>query len=88
MIYAAMALAARFQFSSSKHSGVIAFFDREVVKTGTLPKDLSRVLHMAFALRQSNDSGEILTAYEEEARQVFQSAQNFVDREEDYLTKS
>ena len=42
----------------SKHSGVIAFFDRVYIKPGILSKDLSKVLHLAFNRRQANDYGE------------------------------
>jgi len=39
----------------SKHSAVIAFFDKEFIHTGALPKEYSRTLHQAFNERQQND---------------------------------
>jgi uncharacterized protein (UPF0332 family) len=39
----------------SKHSAVIAFFDKEFIRTGLLPKEYSRTLHRAFNERQQDD---------------------------------
>ena len=55
MFYAAMGLLSLKTLGSSKHSGVISFFDREFVKTGELSKDLSRSFHRAFQERQMSD---------------------------------
>lgn len=38
MFYAALALLATRQLGSSKHSGVLALFDREFVKPGAMPR--------------------------------------------------
>jgi uncharacterized protein (UPF0332 family) len=52
MYYAVLALLAIEKKETSKHSGVISLFDKEFVKKGTFPKELSRWLHAAFDLRQ------------------------------------
>jgi uncharacterized protein (UPF0332 family) len=39
----------------SKHTGVISLFDTEFVATGIFPKQLSKVLHKTFELRQVSD---------------------------------
>ncbi len=59
MFYALLALLATQQFGTSKHSGAISLFDREFVKTGVFPRDLSRSLRIAFERRQTYDYGEI-----------------------------
>ena len=59
MFYALLALAARENFTSSKHSGLIAWFDKQFVRSGLFPRELSRNLHLSFDRRQSNDYGEI-----------------------------
>ena len=38
-----------------KHSAVIGFFDKKLIKTGLLPKEYSRTLHLAFDERQEDD---------------------------------
>jgi uncharacterized protein (UPF0332 family) len=55
MFYAVLALLQAKHLGTSKHSGAIALFDREFVKTGIFPKELSMALHRAFALRQKGD---------------------------------
>jgi uncharacterized protein (UPF0332 family) len=85
MFYAVLALAVLRQQITSKHSGVLAFFDREFIKEGIFPKEMSRSFHLAFDRRQTNDYGEIFTVSEEEAKQALEEAQNFVATIEDYL---
>ena len=46
MFYSVLALLATKKLGTSKHSGVIGLFDREFVKTGFLPRDLSRALRL------------------------------------------
>lgn len=55
MFHAARALLALKGMDSSKHSGVIAMFNREFVKTGELPKEMGKKLKMAFDLRIESD---------------------------------
>lgn len=55
MFYAVLALLQDKQISSSKHSGIIALFDREFVKKKIFDKKLSKALHRAFELRQKAD---------------------------------
>src|SRR5512139_332201 len=60
MFYALLALLATRQLGTSKHSGALRLFDREFVKTGLFPRELSRALHLAFERRQSHDYGEMV----------------------------
>jgi uncharacterized protein (UPF0332 family) len=87
MFYAALALVVQKQQVISKHSGVIVFFDKEFVRNGILPKELSRYLHFAFERRQNSDYGEIFTVNSEEANQAIIEAGQFVEKVKDYLCK-
>ena len=42
-------------FDSSKHSGVIAHFNQEYVKTGTFPAATSAIIRRASMLRERSD---------------------------------
>ena len=88
MFYSVLALAVTRQISTSRHSGVIAFFDREFVKTGVFPKDLSRKLHFAFDRRQVQDYGEFTTLDENSAGDTLANARDFVYAVETYLQSS
>ena len=85
VFYAALALVVQKQQVISKHAGVIAFFDREFVRNGIFPKELSRYLHFAFDRRQNSDYGEIFTVNAEEATQAIAEADQFVEKVKDYL---
>jgi len=60
MFYALLALLATRQLGTSKHSGALSLFDREFVKTGLFPRELSRSLRLAFDRRQTHDYGEMI----------------------------
>ena len=85
MFYAVLALIALRQATTSKHSGVIAFFDREYIKTGIFPRELSKSLHLAFQRRQENDYGDLLSVNEEETQQALTDAHAFVQNINTYL---
>ena len=78
MFYAVLALLATRGLGSSKHSGAISLFDREFIKPGSLPKDLSRSLHMAFEHRQQADYGELTQLDEPAVTGVIEDAERFV----------
>jgi uncharacterized protein (UPF0332 family) len=78
MFYALLALLATKQLGTSRHSGVLALFDREFVKTGMFPRELSRSLHLAFDRRQTYDYGEMSPASRQTAEETLADAQTFV----------
>jgi uncharacterized protein (UPF0332 family) len=86
MFYAVLALLATKGLGSSKHSGTISLFDREFVKQGDLPKELSRALHMAFERRQQADYGELIQLDEPAATRAIEEAEMFIQKVRDYLT--
>jgi len=78
MFYAVLATLATKGLGSSKHSGAISLFDREFVKSGAFPKELSRSLHMAFERRQQADYGEFVQLDEAAVTRVIQEADTFI----------
>jgi uncharacterized protein (UPF0332 family) len=88
MFYAVHALLATRQLGTSKHSGVLALFDREFVRPGLLPVGLSRSLRLAFNRRQSWDYGEVGELDSEEITEMVAGAELFVQTIEDFLRES
>lgn len=88
MFYAVHALLATRQLGTSKHSGVLALFDREFVKPGLLPTALSRSLRLAFNRRQSWDYGEVGGLDSEEITDMVTGAKLFVQAIKDFLRES
>ena len=85
MFYALLALLATKQLGTSRHSGAIRLFDREFVKTGLLPKELSRSLRVAFNRRQTHDYSELAEVDQQTAEETLTSAKTFVTAIESYL---
>ena len=85
MFYALLALLATKQLGTSKHSGAISLFDREFVKTGVFPRELSRSLHLAFDQRQTYDYGEMVEIEPDASDDTIASARSFVASVEQYL---
>lgn len=79
MFYAALALLATIGKETSKHSGVLALFDRHFIKTGLLPKEMGKFLHTAFDARQSGDYEDKPEISRAMAEQILGFAETFVD---------
>jgi uncharacterized protein (UPF0332 family) len=85
MFYALLALLATRQLGTSRHSGALALFDREFVKTGVFSREISRSLHLAFDRRQEHDYGEIVLVSSPIAEEALTDARTFVAAVEAYL---
>jgi len=85
MFYALLALLATKQLGTSRHSGALALFDREFVKTGVFPRELSRSLHLAFDRRQRHDYGEMANVDRQVVEETLTDAKTFVTAIETYL---
>src|SRR3990172_115641 len=79
MFYAALALLATIGEETSKHSGVMALFDRHFVKTGILPKEMGKFLHTAFDARQTGDYEDKPEISRAMAGRILEFAVQFVD---------
>ena len=68
--YAARALLALRDLDSARHSGVIALFQHQFVKTNIIPADVARTLPRAFESRQTSDSADTAAVDERAVRQL------------------
>ena len=78
MFYAVLALLAVRKEETSKHSGVIALFDRLYVRTNVFPLDFSKWLRRAFDLRTRSDYGTEMTVSRGETEIQLEHASRFV----------
>jgi uncharacterized protein (UPF0332 family) len=85
MFYAVLALLATRQMGTSKHAGVLSLFDREFLKTGIFSRDLSKLLRLAFDLRQTYDYGEFVAMDETKSQETLNDANTFVATIETHL---
>ena len=79
MFYAVLALLVYEPYSSSKHSGVISYFNRRFIKEGLFDQDLGRWLGKAFELRQRGDYREYSEISKEQVEPLVDHAQTFLD---------
>lgn len=85
MFYAVLALAASKGVVISKHTHAISFLDKEFIKKGVFPREISRTFHVWFDERQTNDYGEIWDIELTEAETALREAKSFVKSISDYL---
>jgi len=78
VFYAALALLVTADVEPNKHAGVLAKFDELFVRQGVFPKEMSRILHHAFDMRQAGDYQKSKVISEEQALDVLTSAEEFV----------
>ncbi len=77
--YSAVAVLLTKHLDYSKHSAVIAFFDKEFIRTGVLPKEYSRTLHQAFNERQQDDYMPFVEMDPDELAQLLEDVRNMVN---------
>jgi len=72
-------------FDSSKHSGVIAYFIQNYLKTEKLERELSKIIKEASYLREKSDYDDFYIASRKEAEKQVKNAKLFYERVEQYL---
>ena len=72
-------------FDSSKHSGVIAYFNQNYVKDGVFSKELSKIIRMASENREKADYLDFFIASKEEAEKQIVRAKEFINVIKTYL---
>ncbi|MCK4357917.1 MAG: HEPN domain-containing protein [Candidatus Cloacimonetes bacterium] len=87
IFYAVLALLVDTIFIGSKHSGVIAFFDKEFVNKGIFSKRLSEILHNAFEMRGKSDYTEFIEYSKDEINALFSQAKEFVSEIKNFIEK-
>jgi uncharacterized protein (UPF0332 family) len=72
-------------FDSGKHSGVIAYFNQNYVKTGIFPKEVSKIIKVASEKRERADYLDFYVASKEETQLQMERATEFKVLVEEYL---
>lgn len=85
MFYAVLALLVLEPFKSSKHSGVIGYFNRCFVKDGIFSPEMGKCLNLAFEARQEGDYKEFSELTNENVKELLVNAKTFVNEIRAYL---
>jgi len=74
-------------YSSSKHSGVLGYFNKRFIKGGVFHESLGRSINKAFELRQRGDYREYAKLTYKQVEPFIEEAKVFVQKIKDYLEK-
>lgn len=87
VFYAALALLVTVDVEPNKHTGVLAKFDELFIRENIFPKEMSRIIHHAFDMRQAGDYQKSKVITVEQAVEVLASAEKFLHAIEEKLLK-
>lgn len=73
------------KFDSSKHKGVISHFNKEHVKTGEFPTDISKMIGDAMDCRQKSEYDDFYIVSKDTALKQVENAEYIVGLVEEYL---
>ena len=79
------AITALDHFDSSKHSGVIAFFNLHYVKPGVFDKELSKMIDSCYRLREKADYDDFYLVAKDEAVQQLEKAKKIFQTIESHI---
>jgi uncharacterized protein (UPF0332 family) len=78
MFYSVLALLVFEDYSSSKHSGVLSYFNKHFIKEGVFPESLGRSINKAFEVRQRGDYREYSEPRYEQTAPIIEEAELFI----------
>ena len=87
MFYSVLALLIYESYESSKHSGVLAYFNKKFVKGGLFSQSLGRSLNKAFELRQRGDYREYFELTKDQVEPLLDEATQFIAAVRTYLNE-
>ncbi len=73
--------------SASSHKGVISLFGEHFVKTEIFERNLGKALNDAYDKRLVGDYGVGFTVTDQQAKDLLETARNFVQKLREYLQK-
>ena len=88
MFYAVLALLIYEPYTSSKHSGVVAYFNKRFVKGGLFSESMGRSLNEAFELRQRGDYREYFELTRGQVEPLLDKSAQFVLSVRTYLDEN
>ena len=75
-------------YTSSKHSGVLSYFNKHFVKGSIFPDAMGRSLNKAFELRQRGDYREYFELTKDQVEPLLDEAAQFIASIRTYLNKN
>lgn len=85
LFHSLRAVTALDEFDSSKHSGIIAFFNRTYVKEGVFEREISKFIDGSFRLREKADYQDFVVITKEQALEQLEKAEKVMAILKPYL---
>ncbi len=82
---AVRAILAKDKVDFSKHAGVIAYFQKEYIKTGIFDKQYSKYLQRAFQIRNNCDYDDFFIASKQDAQEQYDRAETMLNVISEYI---
>lgn len=79
IFYSISALALKHQFSSSKHSQLIGWFNKNFIKNSSIDKKYGKFLHKAFDKRSTGDYDDWVEFSKNEVEELFEEMKELID---------
>ena len=76
------------QVDFSKHAGVIAYFQKEFIKTEIFDKKYSKYLQQAFQIRNSCDYDDFFIVSKQDAEEQYERAVEILDVISEYIKET
>ncbi|SEL59261.1 Uncharacterized protein, contains HEPN domain, UPF0332 family [Ruminococcus sp. YRD2003] len=74
-------------FDSSKHSGIISYFNLNYVKTDVFSREISKIISSAYRLREKADYQDFYIVSIEEADEQIKKADTVINSISEYLNE-
>jgi uncharacterized protein (UPF0332 family) len=87
IFYIINALATIDSFSTSKHSQLIGYFNKEYIKERIIDPKIGKFLNRAYDLRTKSDYGEFTNYSDEEVKSYFAEMKDFIYSVEKIINK-
>lgn len=71
-----------------KHAGVIAYFQKEFVKTGKVDRKYSKYISQAFQIRNNTDYADFFIVSAQDAKEQYEKAKEFLKVIVKYLSEN
>lgn len=72
----------------SKHAGVIAYFQKEFVKTGKVDRKYSKYISQAFQIRNNTDYADFFIVSAQDAKEQYEKGKEFLKVIVKYLNEN
>ena len=87
LFYAVSALALAYDFTTSSHTQLRGYFNREFVKTGVVPVEIGKLYNLAYDHRTTSDYADFPTFESEKIASMLENAHNFIAMLTDLVTR-